>query len=130
MNNIIKPRPLSPHLTIYKKIQTALLSIIHRMTGFALSIGTIFIVIWIFSLALGEKYFNIIYYILGTTLFKIILFLWSFCIFYHLINGLRYLYWSLGYGTDLKHVYISGYIVIIFSVLTTLLLWIVLLDFI
>jgi succinate dehydrogenase / fumarate reductase cytochrome b subunit len=39
-------RPLSPHLTIYRWPITMTLSILHRMTGVALSIGLIAFVIW------------------------------------------------------------------------------------
>ena len=130
MDKNIEPRPLSPHLTIHKKFQTALLSIMHRITGFGLSLGSVFIVIWIFFTALGERYFNIIYFFLGTGLGKLILFIWSFGMFYHLINGFRYLIWSTGYGIELKNVNRSGYIVIFFSILSTVLLWIIVLNII
>ena len=52
-------RPLSPHLSIYKKVPTAVFSILHRLTGFGLSIGSIIIAIWIAIIALGPNYFFI-----------------------------------------------------------------------
>lgn len=42
---------------------------------------------------------------------------------YHFINGIRYLLWSMGYGFELRHVYITGYIVIILSLITTSFIW-------
>ena len=45
-----KIRPLSPHLTIHKKIPSAIFSITHRITGFGLYLGTIIIVIFPFNL--------------------------------------------------------------------------------
>ena len=37
-------RPLSPHLEVYKPQLTSLMSIFNRLTGLALSVGTIFFV--------------------------------------------------------------------------------------
>ena len=36
-------RPLSPHLQVYKPQITTMLSIMHRITGIALSVGTLLI---------------------------------------------------------------------------------------
>lgn len=121
-------RPLSPHLTIYKKNQTTLLSITHRITGLALSFGSVFIVSWILFIALGEKYFNILYFFFETVTGKAILITWSFAIFFHLINGIRYLIWSTGYAMESNILYKSGYFVIFFSLLLTILVWLSVLD--
>ena len=53
-------RPLSPHLSIYKKVLPAVFSIFHRITGIALSVGSILICAWIIVIALGEEYFLIL----------------------------------------------------------------------
>ena len=50
-------RPLSPHLSIHKKVLTAFFSIFHRFTGIGLSLGTIFIALWISLIALGPIFF-------------------------------------------------------------------------
>lgn len=116
-------RPLSPHLSIHKKILTALFSIFHRFTGISLSIGSIFISFWIATIALGPKYFSLFEYILSMTLFKIILFAWTIGIFYHLFNGIRYLFWSYGMGMDIKTVYNTGYLVLFLTLISTLSVW-------
>ena len=54
-------RPLSPHLTIHKKMQTAVLSIFHRITGILLSIGSIMIVMLLVFIALGQQYYDYLY---------------------------------------------------------------------
>jgi succinate dehydrogenase / fumarate reductase cytochrome b subunit len=51
--------------------------------------------------------------------------LWTIGIFYHLFNGIRYLFWTYGLGMDLKTVYLSGYIVIVLTILSTLFLWLI-----
>ena len=119
-------RPLSPHLSIHKRILTALFSIFHRFTGISLSIGSIFISFWIATIALGPKHFSLFEYISSMTLFKIILFAWTIGIFYHLFNGIRYLFWSYGMGMDIKTVYNTGYVVLFLTLISTLCVWFVL----
>ena len=119
-------RPLSPHLSIHKKILTAVFSIFHRFTGICLSIGSIFISFWVATIALGPKYFFLFEYISSLTLFKIILFAWTIGIFYHLFNGIRYLFWSYGMGMDIKTVYNTGYLVLFLTMISTLCVWFVL----
>ena len=72
---MIDNRPLSPHLSIHKKILTAVFSIFHRITGIALSIGSVLIAIWIFLVALGPQYFLFFEIIAASIVFKIILFI-------------------------------------------------------
>ena len=119
-------RPLSPHLGIHKKILSALFSILHRFTGISLSIGSIFISFWIATIALGPRYFSLFEYISSMTLFKIILFAWTIGIFYHLFNGIRYLFWSYGMGMDIKTVYNTGYLVVFLTLISALCVWFVL----
>ena len=117
-------RPLSPHLSIYKKVLTAVFSIFHRFTGICLSLGAVLLSIWIILIALGPTYYSMFQTLSSLIIFKIFLFLWTIAIFYHLYNGIRYLFWSYGKLMDLGTVYISGYIVIILSTLSTILVWI------
>jgi succinate dehydrogenase / fumarate reductase cytochrome b subunit len=55
--------------------------------------------------------------------FILVGFTWSFC--YHLLNGLRHLFWDLGYGYEIKIANLSGIIVLISSFLLTVTLWII-----
>ena len=122
---MIDNRPLSPHLSIHKKVLTSVFSILHRITGIGLSLGSVLIAIWISLLSLGPNYFFIFQTISDTFLFKMILMLWTIGIFYHLFNGIRYLYWTYGIGMDLKTVYVSGYIVGILTILTSFIVWLI-----
>ena len=118
-------RPLSPHLTVHKKVLTAIFSIFHRITGIGLSIGSILLAIWISLIAFGPNYFFIFESIAATLIFKIILFLWTLGVFYHLFNGIRYLFWTYGLGMELKTVYTSGYIIFVLTFVTTIFLWVI-----
>ena len=120
---MISERPLSPHLSVHKKVLTAIFSIFHRITGIGLSLGSIFLVFWILLVALGPKYFLFFDLISSNLIFKTILFFWTIGVFYHLFNGIRYLFWSFGIGMELKTVYFSSYIVIGLTTLSTCAVW-------
>ena len=116
-------RPLSPHLSIHKKVLTAVFSIFHRFTGIGMSIGALLLSIWIILIALGPNYFSIFQSISSYVIFKVFLFFWTMAIFYHLFNGIRYLIWSYGKMMELGAVYKSAYVVLALSILSTLFVW-------
>ncbi len=118
-------RPLSPHLQVYKLPLPAVLSIIHRGTGVVLAIGTLLVTYWLAALAGGEESFNSTNAILGSWFGKLVLFGWSWALFYHLSNGIRHLMWDTGFGFDLPTTYLTGKIVIAASFVLTILLWLV-----
>ena len=114
-------RPLSPHLQIYKPQLTSVLSIIHRITGVVLSILSLFIPLTLVSVALGVGYFNILKVFLTNTFIQLLITASIFVLAYHLLNGIRHLFWDYGLGLSMRDTYISGYLVLIVSVLLTLL---------
>ena len=120
-----RPRPLSPHLQVYKPQLTSILSILHRGTGIVLSIGSIFLVSWILVLTLGESAYQIYSQLVNNWFGKLVIFGFTFGLFYHLSNGIRHLFWDAGYGYDLKDAYISGFAVIFSSVSLTLITWLI-----
>lgn len=120
---MLYPRPLSPHLQIYKPQLTSMLSIAHRFTGIALVFGIFALVYWITSVALGEPIFTKTQSYFSNWYGQIALFGWSFCFFFHLCNGIRHIFWDAGFGLELPHVYRSGWLVIYGSISLTLFIW-------
>lgn len=118
-------RPLSPHLQVYKPQLTSMLSILHRGTGVVLAVGTLLVTYWLAAIAGGEESFNSANAILGSWFGKLVLFGWSWALFYHLSNGIRHLLWDIGFGFDLPTVYLTGKIAVGASFVLTILLWIV-----
>ena len=114
-------RPLSPHLQIYKPQLTSVLSITHRITGVVLSILSLFIPLTLVSVALGVGYFNILKVFLTNIFIQLLITASIFVLAYHLLNGIRHLFWDYGLGLSMKDTYVSGYLVLIVSVLLTLL---------
>ena len=120
---MIDNRPLSPHLSIHKKVLTAVFSIFHRLTGIFLTLGSLLLVFWFLSISIGENFYNYFQIISSNFIFKVILFFWTLALFYHLFNGIRYLFWSFSLGMDLKTVYLSGYIVSLLTIIATIIVW-------
>ena len=120
---MIDNRPLSPHLSIHKKVLTAVFSIFHRLTGIFLTLGSFLLVFWFLSVLIGEDFYNYFQIISSNFIFKVILFFWTLAFFYHLFNGIRYLFWSFSLGMELKTVYRSGYIVSLLTFIATIIVW-------
>jgi succinate dehydrogenase / fumarate reductase cytochrome b subunit len=117
------PRPLSPHLQVYRPQMTSILSITHRATGVALAVGTLMLAIWLVAAATGETPFARVNAFLGSGIGMVLLFGWSVALFYHLANGIRHLFWDAGYGFDLPTMEKSGWAVIAFTAAATILAW-------
>jgi succinate dehydrogenase / fumarate reductase cytochrome b subunit len=114
-----RPRPLSPHLQIYKPQITSILSIFHRLTGISLSIGSFIIVAWIVSLSMGVESYSYFMSIVDNWFIQAIIFGFAFALFYHFSNGIRHLFWDAGLGFELKSVYVSGSIVVLNAIILT-----------
>src|SRR5579864_7450191 len=96
------PRPLSTHLQVYRWQLTSVLSILHRFSGVALSAGTILLVWWLVAAAQGPLPYAGVQHFLGSLIGRILLFLWSVALYYHLCNGIRHLWWDTGRGLELR----------------------------
>ena len=105
-------RPLSPHLQIYRPQLTSILSITHRLTGFALSLIILASPLILYYLTLSQDSHSLVMIIFQNSFVKLILFLAIFGLSYHLCNGIRHLAWDAGYGLDLDSSYKSGYAVV------------------
>jgi len=119
-----RPRPLSPHLQIYRPQLTSVLSISHRLTGIGLMVGTLMLTCWLVAAAGGGATYEAIRGFLGSIIGRLLLLGWSFCLFYHLLNGVRHLVWDAGWGFELKEAYATGWAVVAGSGVLTLAAWI------
>ena len=121
--------PLSPHLQIYRPQITSVLSIVHRATGIVLAIGTVLLVAWLAAAAAGPGAFAAAQAAAGSWPGIVILFAFSLCLIYHLLNGIRHLFWDTGRGFELQTVTITGWGVVIGTVLLTIAAWVLGLKF-
>ncbi|HXP30299.1 MAG TPA: succinate dehydrogenase, cytochrome b556 subunit [Stellaceae bacterium] len=118
-------RPLSPHLQIYKPQLTSLLSITHRATGLAVSVGTVLLLWWLIAAAAGDAAYATTQAFWGSWIGILLLLGWSYSLFYHLCNGIRHLAWDTGHGFDIATTYRSGWTVVGASVVLTLVAWVI-----
>lgn len=116
--------PLAPHIQIYRPQLTSVLSISHRVTGIALSVGSILLVAWLVAAAAGPHAFSGASTIVNSPGGLFLLLLWTFSLFFHLCNGIRHLVWDAGWGFDLRTIYLSGWTVIVSSAVLTGLAWV------
>ena len=115
--------PLSPHLQIYRWHISSLLSITHRIAGVINLLALIFIFFWLIALSLGESNYESFLLIINSFFGKFILIGFTWSMSFHLLSGIRHLFWDLGYGYEIKTANISGIIVIISSLVLTVIIW-------
>jgi succinate dehydrogenase / fumarate reductase cytochrome b subunit len=109
-------RPLSPHLQVYRPQITSVLSILHRITGVALTLGTLLLTWWLVSAAYGPDAFADAQAFVGSWFGQLLLWGFTFALFYHLGNGIRHLAWDFGWGFELSQLRASGLAMLAFAV--------------
>ncbi|PJB73513.1 MAG: succinate dehydrogenase, cytochrome b556 subunit [Alphaproteobacteria bacterium CG_4_9_14_3_um_filter_47_13] len=119
----INPRPLSPHLQVYRPQLTSVMSILHRATGFSMAVGTMMIVWMLVAAASGVEAYDTFQWFVGTVIGKLMIFGWSAAAFYHLCNGVRHLFWDMGYLFKIENAYKAGYLVLAAAALLLALFW-------
>lgn len=115
-------RPLSPFMS-YRWQYSNTLSILHRLTGLALSIGLLVLVYWLVAAAYGGATYERALAALASPFGRFVLVGLSFCFFYHLLNGVRHLVWDAGYGFEKKVARISGWLTFLGGIALTAFFW-------
>ena len=121
-------RPLSPHLSIYRPQISSVLSILHRLTGFALYIGLL-VIAWYIILSIfplnkpAAIYVSALNLVFASWFGKIILFAWLAAFYYHFCNGIRHLIWDTGRGFSIKAVQKTGLLILALTVFLTIFSW-------
>ena len=118
-----KPRPLSPHLQVYRPQLTSIMSIMHRASGTVLATGSLLVALWLVALAAGAAVFNPVADAMQHPFGQLVVFGYSLALVYHGLNGIRHLMWDLRIGLEIKQVYQSGYLVLGLTFLVTAALW-------
>jgi succinate dehydrogenase / fumarate reductase cytochrome b subunit len=119
------PRPLSPHLQVYRPQITSVLSITHRATGVGLAVGALVLAYWLSAASYGDDAFNQAQAIMNSPIGVILLIGWTWAFYFHLCNGLRHLAWDAIWGFKLSQVYATGWLVVGASVVLTALTWLI-----
>lgn len=120
-------RPLSPHLQVYRWYFTMALSIAHRVTGVGLVVGLVLLTWWLTALARGPEAFGTVRAFMDNPLGWLVLFGFTFVLFFHMGNGIRHLAWDVGYGFDKEVAHQTGFVVVGAAAALTVVTWLAIL---
>ncbi len=124
MSDLKTARPLSPHLSIYRFRPTMAMSILHRITGSALYVGTLLFVWWLVAAASGPEAFSYASAFFGSIFGRIILFGYTWALLHHMFGGIRHLIWDTGIGLSKETSTKLAQATLVASLALTLILWV------
>jgi succinate dehydrogenase / fumarate reductase cytochrome b subunit len=116
-------RPLSPHLGIYRWEITMVSSILNRITGIALSVGSLVLVWWLLAAAAGPQSFALVQEFLISPLGLLVMLGWTAALFFHLFAGIRHLAWDVGIGFAKPGLNPVSWLVLAATAVATILVW-------
>ena len=119
------PRPLSPHLQIYRVTWTMAMSVFHRGTGVALYAGTALVAIWLLATASGPAAYDRVSWLFGSPIGLLVLFGYTWALTHHMLGGIRHLAWDTGVGFEPGTRMMMARMTLIGSVVLTVLIWLV-----
>lgn len=118
-------RPLSPFMIgpYYRPQLTSMMSIAHRGSGVLLALGGFVLAAWLIAAAGSAEAFACFQDFAASIIGQVALFAFSAALVYHFLNGIRHLFWDMGWGFELPKAYASGYAVLALAVVFTAVLW-------
>jgi succinate dehydrogenase / fumarate reductase, cytochrome b subunit len=119
-----RPRPLSPHLQVYRWQVQMVVSILTRITGVVAGFAALLFTAGLVALAAGESAWLEFVELARSPLGFIVLFGWTWALAFHSIAGVRHLMQDAGVGMKIESVIRSSWVTIIGSLLVTALVWV------
>ena len=117
-------RPLSPHLTIWKWGPHMLVSILHRLTGGALTVaGLALLSWWLLAIAGSADGYARFAALAGSPAGLVVLVGLTWAFWQHLFSGLRHLVLDTGAGYELRINRLFAVLTIAGALLATALTW-------
>lgn len=113
-------RPLSPHMTIYRPQVTSVFSILHRITGVAMTLGAVLVVWWFLAAATSPEYFETVDGLMTSWIGGLILIGSVWALWFHFCNGIRHLVWDLGMGMEIDDVAQTAWLTLAVSIILTI----------
>jgi len=95
-----RPRPLSPHLQIYRPNLLMVTSILHRITGAFLYLAALLGVWWLVALATSESHFARVASLFASLPGRMVLIASLYALLHHAFGGLKHLFWDTDHGLD------------------------------
>ncbi|HVL71989.1 MAG TPA: succinate dehydrogenase, cytochrome b556 subunit [Beijerinckiaceae bacterium] len=119
----VTPKPLSPHLQIYRWSWTMAMSIVHRTTGVANYFGMVLVAVWLLALAAGPDAYASVQAFYGSIFGRLILFGYTWSVMHHMLGGVRHLVWDFGHGMEPGTRMLMAQFTLVGSVVLTLVIW-------
>jgi succinate dehydrogenase / fumarate reductase cytochrome b subunit len=116
-------RPLSPHLQVYSPLINMTMSIVHRITGAGLYVGTIILVAWLYALASDPGAYVFITRLIQTPVGLLVMVGYTWALLHHALGGIRHLIWDTGRGMDIGSVNILSWLTLVLSLSGTVGIW-------
>lgn len=101
-----------------------LVSILHRITGGALYVGTLLLAWWLMAASGPEHYFDTVNGIFGSWFGRLVLFGYTWALMHHMMGGVRHLIWDTGTGLEKHTATRIAWATLVASAVLTLLIWI------
>ncbi|HRJ12630.1 MAG TPA: succinate dehydrogenase, cytochrome b556 subunit, partial [Alphaproteobacteria bacterium] len=120
-----RPRPTSPHLTIYRLPLTGpMLSIVHRATEVAMAFGLFILTWWCFAILSGPDAYAVFLDCARSILGRIVMIGLSWSVIYHTLYDIRQLFFDMGKGFEKHTIAQTGIMVVLASIIVTALVWV------
>ena len=117
-------RPLSPHMQIYRWPLPMAMSILHRITGGGLYVGTLLMAWWLTATASGPNAYATFGAFINSWIGQLILFGYTWALLHHMLGGIRHLIWDTGAGLEKHTASKIAWATLAISLALTLAIWI------
>ncbi len=101
------------------------LSMVHRITGVALYVGTLLLAWWLIAAASGPAAYANVQAFTSSFIGRLIVFGYTWALMHHMLSGIRYFVWDLGYGFKPNEREALTWGALIGGIALTLLVWII-----
>jgi len=118
-------RPLSPHVQIYRWPVTMGMSILHRVTGFGLALGSLVLAWWLVAAAMGPDAYDTFQAVAYHWFGRFVLFGFTLALVFHMMNGVRHLFWDMGYGFAVPTATRAGIVIYVATIVVTWAIWMI-----
>jgi succinate dehydrogenase / fumarate reductase cytochrome b subunit len=104
---------------------TMAMSIAHRISGAALYVGVLLLAWFLIAASADASSFSLFSDFIDSFVGHLVLFLFTWALFHHLVGGLRHILWDAGYGLDAPLRDQMAWATLIGGFALTVLVWIV-----
>ena len=120
-----RPRPLSPHIQVYKFMLSYVMSGFHRVTGLVLYFGFVLVAWWLIAAASGPSAYAWVDWFMGSIIGRLVLLGFTWGLLHHMLGGLRHLIWDMGRGFEPTEREFLALGTIVGSISLTIVVWVV-----